>query len=511
MPHGNEILKESVNELISYLNSFQDISNYFIANLKIYLDISVSKQMKIEKITGQKYNLSQIIFQNYPTTFLFSFLKTIIENDIYYEFTPNFLNQFANKYHFTDDLERSIIFLSQELHYSKILILFKIVKGLCEQETNCNLHPLIKWFVVGELFASSNWVYNRPTILLTEIESNNSLFDIIYRTFEARKHFNAVNLDSMTKIFRSLANIFINQYGPELTLNSLLEFYIQEGNPTIRYAFHKSYINLLKEGLGPVDMILSATSSFIRAEHDINILLEIFNSLNETYSWKTISHIASAILNHNDIRNIPDSFSSFYLSYYQELENNIDNILPTFNVFLKFWILVDDHKKHDLFLFFKSWIENSNNTTTTIKKVYLRSLIAQTIEVQWLHLLGQLNEQLGPSRVIILEDRFNPTNLRILEKDNRFHKTQKLTNTIDSSLEGLFCLGCRRKIDKENIHNKKQCSDCLAIFCDYCYSIYTKLDYQSYKMSKNEKLSEESNILCLGSSLYGFTHEFHSL
>jgi hypothetical protein len=160
-----------------------------------------------------------------------------------------------------------------------------------------------------------------------------------------------------------------------------------------------------------------------------------------------------------------------------------------------------------MLIIFKEWIEDDFSHSTTIKKVFLQSLISNTTDIHWLHLLYQMNEVLGPSRVTILDEIKPKTILNFLEEEEGLFAESSQFSNLTSNPEGLFCLGCRRKL--ENIHTveQNQCSNCLAIFCSNCYEIwFNQIGKTEQKIAQISRYEEE--LVCLGSSLYGFNHNF---
>ena len=129
--------------------------------------------------------------------------------------------------------------------------------------------------------------------------------------------------------------------------------------------------------------------------------------------------------------------------------------------------------------------------------------------MHWLHLLYQVHEILGPSRVTILDDVKTKSRLNIItDKENRDHIELEYPN-LTSNAEGLFCLGCRIKLTNNHSIMQNQCGNCLAIFCNNCYKIW--LDHiRKYgeQFSYNNHNPYQDSLTCLGSSLYGFNHEF---
>ncbi|KKL22725.1 hypothetical protein LCGC14_2432570, partial [marine sediment metagenome] len=90
----------------------------------------------------------------------------------------------------------------------------------------------------------------------------------IKNVIDARKHYNLISINSITKIFGSSTRFFINEFGPEHTIRAYLRHYIQETDRDIRFSFHNSYIQILQQNTPWADMVLSLTSPFIRAESD---------------------------------------------------------------------------------------------------------------------------------------------------------------------------------------------------------------------------------------------------
>jgi hypothetical protein len=299
----NSLLKD----IMDYLYNFDNLQMKFLTNFFQFVDEEPNMLLNLDffeiiELIKEKYlldNVNELIFA--------SFLKTLVQNNSYYEAIPNFVAKLISQNEaLAEDFEKSIIFLSQELSHSKIMILFKIIKNFTvmykeEEIVNNSLY----WFLVGELFSSSQWVYNRPIFLLSEINLNNTdIYDIIKNIMDARKYYGIDDIDSLTRIYRSSSGAFINEFGPDATLNAYLRHYEEESNKNVRFSFHNSYISMLGEGLAPVEMILSFTSSFVRAEHDIGVLLDIFTALKSSYAWKTISYVALSILNHQDARSL---------------------------------------------------------------------------------------------------------------------------------------------------------------------------------------------------------------
>ncbi|MHA1989766.1 MAG: hypothetical protein ACW981_10110 [Candidatus Hodarchaeales archaeon] len=504
----NSLLKD----IMDYLYSFDNLQMSFLTNFFQFVDEEPNMLLNLDffeiiELIKEKYlldNVNELIFA--------SFLKTLIQNNSYYESVPDFVAKLIYQNEaLAEDFEKSIIFLSQELAHTKTMILFKIIKKFSFMYKDEEIvNHLLYWFLVGELFSSSQWVYNRPIFLLSEIDLHNTnIYDIIKNIMDARKHYGIDDVDSLTRIYRSSAGVFINEFGPEDTLNAYLRHYEQESNKNIRFSFHNSYISMLGDGLAHVEMILSFTSSFVRAERDISVLLDIFTALKSSYAWKTISYIALSILNHQEVRNLSKDIiqTKFYIPYRTDLILNNSLIFETIDIFIGIWGLVEDNQKHEMLIIFKEWIEDEFSHSTTIKKVFLQSLISNTTDIHWLHLLYQMNEVLGPSRVTILDEIKPKTIINFLEEEESLFENETQFSDLASNPEGLFCLGCRRKLNNIHAVEHNQCGNCLAIFCKNCYEIW--FDHiGNFDQNYTQPDLFEEELTCLGSTLYGFNHNF---
>jgi hypothetical protein len=160
-----------------------------------------------------------------------------------------------------------------------------------------------------------------------------------------------------------------------------------------------------------------------------------------------------------------------------------------------------------MLIIFKEWIEDDFSHSTTIKKVFLQSLISNTTDIHWLHLLYQMNEVLGPSRVTILDEIKPKTIINFLEEDESLFGDRSQFSNLRSNPEGLFCLGCRRKLDNTHTAKQNQCGNCLAIFCKNCYEIWFN-HIGNFEPNFTQFDPFEEELTCLGSSLYGFNHNF---
>lgn len=501
----NSLLKS----VMDYLYNFENLQMNFLMNFFQYveekpIEISNLDYFDIINIIKEKYffdNVNELIFASY--------LKTIIENN-HYESVPNFIAKILlQNESLAEDFENSIIFLSQQIPYTKTLILFKIVKNFNfnykEEEF---VHPLLYWFLVGELFSASNGFYNRPIFLLSEIDIYiTDIYEIITNVMDARKHYEFLDLDSLARIYGNSIRGLGYELGFESTIDAFIRQYQNESNKTIRYAFHKSYINVLNDNPGWGDWILSATSSFVRVEQDLTVLMNILLELKKIFSWNTISYVACAVLDHEEIQNYPDFYENIYSPYKHDIVLDNSIIFASFDIFLRLWKIVTSSYKHEMFLLFKEWIENSLRPSITIKKVLLESLISNTSEMHWLHLLYQAHQILGPSRVTILGEVKSKARLNILPyKENKNHNDFEYSN-LASNTEGLFCLGCRIKLANNHSVLQNQCGNCLAIFCNNCYEIW--LDHiNKYGEQFSYHNQQQDTLTCLGSSLYGFNHEF---
>ena len=509
---SNQIELDSLlKDIFSFLNIQENLQNSFLNNFFLIINenpieikyVLYSEFIELIKQNYQFDNINEIIFS--------AFLKTYAEINYNNESFPNFLNRSLIQYpNLCEDFEKSIITISSQLDYTNLLVLFKLIKRLNYQFRDLEvISPYLYWYLVGELFSHSDWDYNRPILLLSEIDPHYlDIYEILKNIIDARKNYNLIHIESITKIFGSSIRFFINEFGPEHTIRAYLSHYLQETNKDIRFSFHNSYIRILQQNMPWVDMVLSHTSPFVRAEKDIEVLLKVFIPLKNIFSWHTISYIVMSILDHQDFSEISqeDFHQNFFVPYKGDiiLDNNI--IYNTFDIFLRFWNKVDEFSKHELFVIFRDWVENDRSVTPTIKKVYLQSLINNTTEMHWLHLLYQLNEALGPSRVNILDEIQPRTKIQFLEKGKK-STNNKTNSNIKSNSNRLFCLGCRTKLVLFG-EEKNQCENCLAIFCNTCYNLWlNQKESQTFDVKKHSKDENELHI-CLGSSLYGFTHSF---
>ncbi|OLS16471.1 MAG: hypothetical protein HeimC3_54140 [Candidatus Heimdallarchaeota archaeon LC_3] len=512
---SNQIELDSLlKDIYSFLNIQENFQKNFLNNFFLFVEensiesnyIDCFEFIELIKVNCPFDNINEIIFG--------SFLKTYAEISYHNESFPNFLSKLLVQYpNLCEEFEKSIISISTQLEYANLLVLFKLIKSLNYQYRDFEvISPFIYWYLVGELFCYSDWDYNRPVLLLSEIDPRHlDIFEIIKNVIDARKHYNLISINSITKIFGSSTRFFINEFGPEHTIRAYLRHYIQETDRDIRFSFHNSYIQILQQNTPWADMVLSHTSPFIRAESDLGVLFRVFTPLKKVFSWHTISYVVLCILNHQDFSEM--SQDVFYEKIFVPYKTDIilDNVIifNTFDIFIRIWNHVNELYKHEMFVVFKDWIERDDTTTPTIKKVYLKSLIAITTEIHWLHLLYQINDTLGPSRVNILEEAKLGSKINIIEDGKKPLINKNNYSYIKSNVKGLFCLGCRTKLGNVN-EDQNQCGSCLAIICNICYNIWFN-HFQNPASNKKKHATIDNDLYtCLGSSLYGFTHNFFS-
>ena len=363
------------------------------------------------------------------------------------------------------------------------------------------IHDDIIWFSIGQALAASTWINHRQ--VFEEIRNwgieflPTSVPTMIRNILHCRSEILAQDIHSCATILRNFSGAIIDELGPDMTLPGLLEWYRSEENKTFRLAFHQSYILIMREGyVGEV--LLTVTAPFVRYEQDIDILLKIFEDLNNFIHWHQLSHIVQLILEHPQIEIIEYNLihSKLIQPYFDELHEDIQFLNQTQDIFIKFWesriINVDSRQKFLKYL--KEWVKKTNTPSKTIKGVFIQALIRRTVDERYLSEFTQLLESLGRLKVQILDDHRDRTDITILKDETSSNITHR-HNYLSLNPDNEFCFVCRRRFFQEQqIH---ECTKCLARFCNECLSYLNSTDPQS-----------EHEILCLGSTIYGISHLF---
>ena len=280
-------------------------------------------------------------------------------------------------------------------------------------------------------------------------------------------------------------------------------WYDIEENVEFRYGFHLTYLKLIQHQ-NP-EMTLNFISHIIFKENDPDLLVKVvFNLYELGINWHLIyPFIILPLLHNNDLSSpiFKEKISKIYQIYFDDLMKSNDGglISKTEDLFLVFWSIADKRQKKELIIPLRKWIKTSNRSNT-IKGIFIKSLIIRTLEPHWIHILNEVFTSLGQMSVKILDDdNFHPTNIAVTDQNNFAHQVSSNNTNLDSILKNYYCMGCKSKI---NFNSSVICEVCKFSFCNECKEL------NSMVYIENE---EEKNVICLGSALSGFKHNFKEL
>ena len=388
----------------------------------------------------------------------------------------------------------------KQLHnYLEFVIKFYSVK-------NSNIKgEQIFWYLTGRILSSYdigiNGSYNNDLSKLDIFNDLSELHHVLHRIIHSQPDDTPSSV--IAKILFSFSGVVINNYGFQFMMDILSFWYEIEENVNFRYGFHLTYLKLIQHQ-NP-EMTLNFISHIIFKENDPDLLVKVvFNLYELGINWHLIyPFIILPLLHNNDLSSpiFKEKIIKIYQIYFDDLMKSNDGglISKTEDLFLVFWMIADRKQKKELIIPLRKWIKTSNRSNT-IKGIFIKSLIIRTTEPHWIHILNNVFSSLGQMSVKILDDEhFHPSSIAITDQNNFANQINGNNTNLDSILKNYYCMGCKSKI---NFNSSVICEVCKFSFCNECKELNSLVYIEN---------DEEKNVICLGSALSGFKHNFKEL